>query len=179
MIDQRQRMTASEALAHPWLAQPASSADAQQPDLLPALRKNFNAKRTWKRAILGVRAAGALKAGGEARRATMLSEMDLGQEQQEKMREQAHLAKRDAEEESVSRLCSELGPAALFPRRVDSELLSDLDSHPSPCPACRAGSTARSSIPTIERSHSVSASLPFSLFRAADYCNPRYRTDTE
>ncbi|POY73003.1 putative Calcium/calmodulin-dependent protein kinase [Rhodotorula taiwanensis] len=107
VIDQRQRMTASEALAHPWLAQPASSADAQQPDLLPALRKNFNAKRTWKRAILGVRAAGALKAGGEARRATMLSEMDLGQEQQEKMREQAHLAKRDAEEES-SRLDSAL-----------------------------------------------------------------------
>ncbi|KAG0655583.1 hypothetical protein C6P46_000806 [Rhodotorula mucilaginosa] len=104
VIDQTKRMTASEALAHPWLAQrvPETSAQqqAQRPDLLPSLRKNFNAKRTWKRAIMGVRAAGALKAGGEARRATLLTEMDLGEDVQEKMRQEANLAKRDAEEEA-------------------------------------------------------------------------------
>ncbi|KWU43178.1 Ca2+ calmodulin-dependent protein kinase [Rhodotorula sp. JG-1b] len=106
VIDQTKRMTASEALAHPWLAQRVPEASAQQqaqrPDLLPSLRKNFNAKRTWKRAIMGVRAAGALKAGGEARRATLLTEMDLGEDVQEKMRQEANLAKRDAEEEAVS-----------------------------------------------------------------------------
>lgn len=107
VIDQKRRLTASQALAHPWLAHPSESASpetqAQRPDLLPSLRKNFNAKGTWKRAIMGVRAASALKAGGEARRATMMAEMDLGEEDQQRMREQAQLAKRDAEEEAVSR----------------------------------------------------------------------------
>lgn len=134
VIDQTKRMTASEALAHPWLAQRVPEASAQQqtqrPDLLPSLRKNFNAKRTWKRAIMGVRAAGALKAGGEARRATLLTEMDLGEDVQEKMRQEANLAKRDAEEEAVSEggtgQCGERlltnGRTPVFPSqdRVDS-----------------------------------------------------------
>ncbi|GAA5992658.1 hypothetical protein JCM10908_002709 [Rhodotorula pacifica] len=104
VIDQKKRMTAVEALAHPWLAQRAQNISnqqqAQRPDLLPSLRKNFNAKRTWKRAIMGVRAASALKAGGDARRATLMSDMDLGEDVREKLREEANLAKRDAEEEA-------------------------------------------------------------------------------
>lgn len=98
-------MTATEALAHPWLAQLAptasATAQAQRPDLLPSLRKNFNAKGTWKRAIMGVRAAGALKAGGEARRATLLAEATGTEEERQRVFEQAQRAKQEAEEEAV------------------------------------------------------------------------------
>ncbi|BGP44179.1 Calcium/calmodulin-dependent protein kinase type I [Rhodotorula kratochvilovae] len=112
VIDQTQRLTAAQALAHPWLAAPSPSTttaqqQAQRPDLLPSLRKNFNAKGTWRRAILGVRAAGALRAGGEARRATMMAEAEgegvpraMGEEEKQRVREQAARAKRDAEEEA-------------------------------------------------------------------------------
>ncbi|BGP74400.1 Calcium/calmodulin-dependent protein kinase type I [Rhodotorula toruloides] len=104
VIDQTKRMTATEALAHPWLAQLAptasATAQAQRPDLLPSLRKNFNAKGTWKRAIMGVRAAGALKAGGEARRATLLAEATGTEEERQKVFEQAQRAKKEAEEEA-------------------------------------------------------------------------------
>ncbi|GJN94617.1 hypothetical protein Rhopal_007700-T1 [Rhodotorula paludigena] len=103
VIDQTKRATASQALQHPWLAQLAPTADAaqQRPDLLPSLRKNFNAKGTWKRAIMSVRAAGALKAGGEARRATLLAEAEMGSaEEQQRVRERAERAKKEAEEEA-------------------------------------------------------------------------------
>lgn len=107
VIDQTKRMTATEALAHPWLAQLAptasATAQAQRPDLLPSLRKNFNAKGTWKRAIMGVRAAGALKAGGEARRATLLAEATGTDEERQRVFESAQRAKKEAEEEAVSR----------------------------------------------------------------------------
>lgn len=104
VIDQTQRLTAAQALAHPWLAQGAPSTNQpQRPDLLPSLRKNFNAKGTWRRAIMGVRAASALKLGGEHRRATLMAGAGVGEEEQARVREEAERAKRDAEEEAVSR----------------------------------------------------------------------------
>jgi calcium/calmodulin-dependent protein kinase I len=105
-------MTAAEALQHPWLAQitpsstsSSSSASASRPDLLPSLRRNFDAKKTWRKAINMARAGAILKAGGEQRRATLLAEAGMGlgsQEEQMKLREQAEKAKREAEEEAVS-----------------------------------------------------------------------------
>ncbi|KAL2915190.1 hypothetical protein HK105_205297 [Polyrhizophydium stewartii] len=42
------RMTATQALSHPWL-----STDANV-DLLPGIRKNFDAKRTFKKAVIAI-----------------------------------------------------------------------------------------------------------------------------
>ncbi|GAA5858200.1 hypothetical protein JCM8547_005688 [Rhodosporidiobolus lusitaniae] len=107
VIDQTKRMTAAEALQHPWLATISPSTGSQQrPDLLPSLRRNFDAKRTWRKAINMARAGAILKAGGEQRRATLLAQGVDGiavggsEEEQRRLREEAERAKRDAEEEA-------------------------------------------------------------------------------
>ncbi|GAA6009813.1 hypothetical protein JCM10207_002118 [Rhodosporidiobolus poonsookiae] len=107
VIDQTKRMTSAEALAHPWLASAAASTttsaeQSQRPDLLPSLRRNFDAKRTWRKAINMARAGAILKAGGEQRRATLLAEAGMGsEEEQERLRQQAERAKKEAEEEET------------------------------------------------------------------------------
>jgi calcium/calmodulin-dependent protein kinase I len=67
-IDPRARMTAHEALQHPWLR----GEDPDSPmldkgtgeDLLPVVKKNFNARRTLHKAIDTVRAINKLREGG-------------------------------------------------------------------------------------------------------------------
>lgn len=59
-VDARKRMTAHEALAHPFLSGPSP----EQRDLLPNVRKNFNARRTLHAAIDTIRAINKLKEGG-------------------------------------------------------------------------------------------------------------------
>jgi calcium/calmodulin-dependent protein kinase I len=49
-VNPDKRMIAKEALEHPWMA------TTQTVDLLPNVRKNFNAKMTLKKAILAVAA---------------------------------------------------------------------------------------------------------------------------
>lgn len=61
-IDPTQRMTSHEALSHPWIAGPES--DRGEEDLLPTVKKNFNARRTLHKAIDTVRAINQLRAGG-------------------------------------------------------------------------------------------------------------------
>lgn len=61
-IDPTKRMTAHEALAHEWIAGPAGGRGAE--DLLPTVKKNFNARRTLHKAIDTVRAINQLRAGG-------------------------------------------------------------------------------------------------------------------
>jgi calcium/calmodulin-dependent protein kinase I len=48
VVSPDKRMTAKDALAHPWLSTTANV------DLLPQVRKNFKARRTFKKAILAV-----------------------------------------------------------------------------------------------------------------------------
>jgi calcium/calmodulin-dependent protein kinase I len=61
-IDSTQRMTSHEALSHPWIAGPSS--DRGDEDLLPTVKKNFNARRTLHKAIDTVRAINQLRQGG-------------------------------------------------------------------------------------------------------------------
>lgn len=61
-IDPTKRMTAHEALSHEWIAGPESGRG--EADLLPTVKKNFNARRTLHKAIDTVRAINQLRAGG-------------------------------------------------------------------------------------------------------------------
>lgn len=72
-VNPTQRMTAHEALQHPWINQldPNSPAYSQptrggqdNQDLLPVVKKNFNARRTLHKAIDTVRAINKLREGG-------------------------------------------------------------------------------------------------------------------
>jgi serine/threonine protein kinase len=63
-IDPAARMTAHEALSHPWIADTTTSENNE--DLLPVVKKNFNARRTLHAAIDTIRAINQLRAGGAA-----------------------------------------------------------------------------------------------------------------
>ncbi|KIW12181.1 hypothetical protein PV08_09457 [Exophiala spinifera] len=67
-VDPRARMTAHQALQHPWIKpeDPASpeKATGEGQDLLPTVKKNFNARRTLHKAIDTVRAINKLREGG-------------------------------------------------------------------------------------------------------------------
>ena len=68
-IDPKQRMTAHQALQHPWINSEDPMSPEQQKsggaeDLLPTVKKNFNARRTLHKAIDTVRAINKLREGG-------------------------------------------------------------------------------------------------------------------
>ena len=64
-IDPSKRMTAHEAMQHPWTSPPYdTSRQGSGEDLLPTVKKNFNARRTLHRAIDTVRAINKLREGG-------------------------------------------------------------------------------------------------------------------
>lgn len=69
-IEPKQRMTAHQALQHPWInaEDPMSpdhaTAGGSAEDLLPTVKKNFNARRTLHKAIDTVRAINKLREGG-------------------------------------------------------------------------------------------------------------------
>lgn len=62
-VDPPDRLTAHEALQHPWI-NPEASRLGPGEDLLPTVRKNFNARRTLHKAIDTVRAINKLREGG-------------------------------------------------------------------------------------------------------------------
>ncbi|EED20303.1 calcium/calmodulin dependent protein kinase, putative [Talaromyces stipitatus ATCC 10500] len=61
-IDPKARITAHEALQHPWISSDLSAKQGE--DLLPTVKKNFNARRTLHKAIDTVRAINKLREGG-------------------------------------------------------------------------------------------------------------------
>jgi serine/threonine protein kinase len=63
--DPQKRMTAHEALQHTWINPPYDQSKiGSGEDLLPTVKKNFNARRTLHRAIDTVRAINKLREGG-------------------------------------------------------------------------------------------------------------------
>jgi calcium/calmodulin-dependent protein kinase I len=63
-IDPTQRLTAHQALSHPFVAgEQAGNKDGKGSDLLPVVKKNFNARRTLHAAIDTVRAINKLREG--------------------------------------------------------------------------------------------------------------------
>ena len=65
-IDPTARMTAHEALSHPWISPDAGAGQSHEEDLLPIVKKNFNARRTLHAAIDTIRAINKLREGGAA-----------------------------------------------------------------------------------------------------------------
>lgn len=72
-VDPKARMTAHEALQHPWICPSiidsnnvtdAATGMGEERDLLPNLKKNFNARRTLHKAIDTVRAINKLREAG-------------------------------------------------------------------------------------------------------------------
>lgn len=71
-IDPNKRMTAHEALQHPFVSEESRLAldgapdksQSEQRDLLPVIKKNFNARRTLHAAIDTIRAINKLREGG-------------------------------------------------------------------------------------------------------------------
>lgn len=67
-IDPHKRMTSHQALQHPWISPPSDPAARDNTgageDLLPIVKKNFNARRTLHKAIDTVRAINKLREGG-------------------------------------------------------------------------------------------------------------------
>jgi calcium/calmodulin-dependent protein kinase I len=62
-VDPAARMTSHEALSHPWVADLGRPGEGEE-DLLPTVKKNFNARRTLHAAIDTIRAINQLRAGG-------------------------------------------------------------------------------------------------------------------
>ena len=65
-IDPTARMTSHEALMHPWIAGGEGADGGENKDLLPVIKKNFNARRTLHAAIDTIRAINKLREGGAA-----------------------------------------------------------------------------------------------------------------
>jgi calcium/calmodulin-dependent protein kinase I len=61
-VDPAARMTSHEALSHPWVADLARPGEGEE-DLLPTVKKNFNARRTLHAAIDTIRAINQLRGG--------------------------------------------------------------------------------------------------------------------
>lgn len=60
-VEPSKRMTASQALEHPWLATDAARKEGEQRDLLPDIKSAFNAKRTFRKAVNGIRLINRLR----------------------------------------------------------------------------------------------------------------------
>lgn len=95
-VDQTARITADQALQHPWLTSHSTPTEPGA-NLLPTFRKQFDAKKTFRRAIFTVRAAAALGAGGAVRRETLMNE------EEKKFMEDVEKGKAMAEQEAVGR----------------------------------------------------------------------------
>ncbi|KAL0946273.1 hypothetical protein HGRIS_012525 [Hohenbuehelia grisea] len=94
-IDPQSRPTAAEALQHKWLADdkphfvPAEGTD-QPTDLLPHVKKAFNAKKLWRKAAFSIRAVNRMSAlvgaglGGDSDRAILSENLRKFKEESEK-----------------------------------------------------------------------------------------------
>lgn len=66
-IDPNTRITSHDALSHPFVTEPRDNGDkGPNADLLPVIKKNFNARRTLHAAIDTIRAINKLREGGAA-----------------------------------------------------------------------------------------------------------------
>ncbi|KAF6744337.1 calcium/calmodulin-dependent protein kinase [Ephemerocybe angulata] len=90
-VDPAKRPTAAQALKHKWLADEephfVQSADGKPADLLPNVKRNFNAKAAWRKAGLSVRALNRMQtlAGhGNDAHAKMRADLDAYKAESEK-----------------------------------------------------------------------------------------------
>ena len=99
-MDPEQRMTAKQALAHPWLADVNAEAENAQRDLLPDIKNAFNAKRTFRKAVNGIRMINRLR-----------SETQEHQTARQELEQQHQLAHEESENlDQVWNSCTERAP---------------------------------------------------------------------
>jgi len=118
-IDPAVRMTPKQALAHPWLQMDVahgvpdpSSPEGKMLDLLPNVRRNFDAKKTWKKALFAVKATqgmGVMGGAGGGRygkngKGKKPEEMN---EDEKKLLDRVEEGKKIAEEEHVDEVYSQ------------------------------------------------------------------------
>lgn len=109
-VDPGRRITAHEALDHPWIA---GEGEAAPNDLLPAIKKNFNARRTLHAAIDTIRAINQLRAGGGAAMGMQNKQQyPPPQQQQQQNGVQQNGAQSGAQEAASMRMDGLEGPGA-------------------------------------------------------------------
>ena len=103
-IDQKKRMSAKQALEHPWLqADLKTHPSGEGKDLLPNMRANFDARRTLRKAIWSVRWANAVQKDSHANAEEKVRGRGLVvAERAQKIRNEAEDYKRDANEVRVA-----------------------------------------------------------------------------
>ncbi|KAJ3011516.1 hypothetical protein HKX48_006797 [Thoreauomyces humboldtii] len=69
VLDPTQRATARQALQHPWLTTESTV------DILPAVKKNFNARRTFKGAALAIKHINRVAKAAQASASALLEEV--------------------------------------------------------------------------------------------------------
>ena len=99
-IDQKKRMSAKQALEHPWLqADLKTHPSGEGKDLLPNMRANFDARRTLRKAIWSVRWANAVQKDSHANAEEKVRQRKLLMaDRSQKIRNEAEDYKRDANE---------------------------------------------------------------------------------
>ncbi|KAM0755277.1 Ca2+ calmodulin-dependent protein kinase [Meredithblackwellia eburnea MCA 4105] len=99
-IDQNARITAPEALQHPWLTS-HTTPSTPGANLLPTFKAQFDAKKTFRKAIFTVRAAAALRDAGRAGSINLGGKQrEAGTEEEERFRRGVELGKQQAEQEA-------------------------------------------------------------------------------
>jgi len=101
-IDPTQRLTTAQALSHPWLRSdlqhgvPDPTSPSEMKDLLPGIRRGFNAKSAWKKAFGAVRFQNIISVAAAERR----NSLNGLNEEEKLMVKKVEEAKAEAEKEA-------------------------------------------------------------------------------
>ncbi|KAJ1812382.1 Calmodulin-dependent protein kinase cmk2, partial [Coemansia sp. RSA 2599] len=132
-----ERMTAEQALAHPWL----SASDVSTRNLLPDVLENFNAKATLRRAVLKLQAVNRLRKlsmGSATKRSESQSSSSTDPEMDLTQMEQEILSRQQTADQNAA------GSSSLAPAPTSAPASAPA---PAPAPAASSGAGPNESFP--------------------------------